>query len=198
SNNFTYQNPFNLALDRGLGAFDVKYRSVHSFSYELPFGKGRRFGSNIPRALELAAGGWQFAGIVTFQSGFPFSPTQSVDPSNTGYDYRPNVVGNPIPAQQTIQQWFNPLAFAVPIAYTFGNAGRNILRGPGLQNWDLSLLKNFYFTERTYLEFRFEAFNAFNHPHFFNPDSNIQSPTAGKITSASDPRILQLAMKIYF
>ncbi|MBV9225189.1 MAG: carboxypeptidase regulatory-like domain-containing protein, partial [Acidobacteriaceae bacterium] len=108
SSNFTYQDPSNLALDRGLGAFDVKYRSVNSFSYELPFGKGRRFGSAIPRALDLAAGGWQFAGIVTFQSGFPFSPTQSVDPSNTGYDYRPNVVGNPIPAQQTIQQWFNP------------------------------------------------------------------------------------------
>lgn len=200
SSSFAVQDPFNLSLDRGLAAYDVRHRFVTSFSYELPYGKGRGFGTNMPRALDLVAGGWNVAGIVTFQSGFPFSVTESSDPSNTagGFDYRPNLVGNPIPSHQTLQQWFNPAAFAVPAAYTFGDAGRDILRGPSLDNWDLSLLKNFHFTEKKFLQFRAEAFNTFNHPHFYNPDSNIQDPTAGQILSASDPRILQLAMKIYF
>ena len=200
SNSFAVQDPFNLSLDRGLSAYDVPQRSVTSFSYELPYGKGRRFGSDIPRALDLAVGGWQVAGIVTFQSGFPFSVTEYSDPSNTagGFDYRPNLVGNPNVANQSINEWFNPAAFAVPAAYTFGNAGRNILRGPTLNNFDLSLLKNFHFTETKYLQFRAEAFNAFNHPHFYNPDSNIQDANVGKILGASDPRILQVAAKMYF
>jgi hypothetical protein len=86
----------------------------------------------------------------------------------------------------------------VPAAGQIGNSGRNILIGPGYQNWDLSLLKDFHFTERVYAEFRAEAFNTFNHPHFQNPDSDIQSGTAGQILSAGDPRELQVAMKIYF
>jgi hypothetical protein len=163
-------------------------------------GKGRRFGSAMPRVLDEAVGGWQVAGIVTAQSGFPFSVTEYSDPSNTagGFDYRPNLIGNPSVSNQSIAEWFNPAAFAVPANYTFGNAGRNILRGPGLQNWDLSLLKNFHFNERIYLQFRAEAFNTFNHPHFYNPDSNFQDGTAGQILGASDPRLLQLAAKIYF
>ncbi len=200
SNSFATQNPFNLAADRGPSAYDVTQRSVTSFTYELPYGRSRRYGSNIPRLLDYALGGWQTAGIFTVQGGFPFSVTESADPSNTsgGFDYRPDVVGNPKISNQSIQQWFNPSAFRRPAAYTFGNAGRNILRAPGLTNLDLSLLKNFHFTESFYLQFRAEAFNVANHPHFFAPNSNIDDANVGKIFGASDPRILQLAAKIYF
>ena len=200
SNSFSVQNPFNLAADRGPSAYDVTQRSVTSFTYELPFGRQRRFGGSIPKPLDYALGGWQVAGIFTKQTGFPFSVTESADPSNTGggFDYRPNVIGNPDVSNQSIQNWFNASAFAHPAAYTFGNAGRNILRAPGLTNLDLSLLKKFNFTERIYLQFRAEAFNIANHPHFLAPDANIDDANVGKIFGASDPRILQLAVKIYF
>ena len=83
-------------------------------------------------------------------------------------------------------------------SYRYGNAGRNILRGPAYNNVDFSLLKHFNFTETKYLEIRGEAFNSLNHPNFFTPNSDIQAPNAGQITGAYDPRILQVAMKFYF
>jgi hypothetical protein len=103
-------------------------------------------------------------------------------------------------ANPSIQEWFNVNAFAIPAKYTIGNAGRNVLRGPGLQNWDLAVLKDFHFTETRYLEFRGEFFNAFNHVNFSNPNPNIDDPVhGGQITSTStDPRILQFALKLYF
>jgi hypothetical protein len=142
------------------------------------------------------------AGIVTVQSGFPFTPQlgQS-DPANVNYAYarRPDVVGTGSQPNQSIDRWFNINDFVVPQPYTIGNAGRNILRGPGLQNWDLSLMKNFNFTERKYLQFRAEFFNIFNHPNFGLPNTNIEDPIhGGQITNANDPRIMQFALKLYF
>ena len=99
----------------------------------------------------------------------------------------------------TREQCFNIADFRVPDRFTIGNAGRNILRGPGIANVDLSIFKNFAFTERMYLQFRAEAFNAFNHTQFGNPNANIELPTqGGRIFSARDPRIGQLALKLYF
>jgi len=98
-----------------------------------------------------------------------------------------------------VEQCFNIADFRVPAPYTIGNAGRNIMRGPGINNWDLAIFKNFHFTERVYLQFRAEAFNAFNHTQLNNPNTNIELPAqGGRVFSAKDPRIGQLALKVYF
>lgn len=196
-------DPNNLRTERGPADYDMQQRAVVSFEYELPFGRGRTFMSSAPKAVDLILGGWQLGGIVTAQSGLPFTPLLgSADPANVNraYGYRPDVIGSPALANPSIQEWFNVNAFAVPAKYTIGNAGRNILRGPGLQNWDLAVLKDFHFTETRYLEFRGEFFNAFNHVNFSNPNPNIDDPVhGGQITSTStDPRILQFALKLYF
>ena len=195
-------NPFNLKTMKGPSDIDIEHRFVFSYGYELPFGRGKMFGSSMPRLLDEVIGGWQLAGITTFQTGFPFTPQlgQS-DPAHVNYAYarRPDVVGSGSLANPSISRWFNINDFAVPQLYTIGNAGRNILRGPNYQNWDVSLLKNFNFTERKYLQFRAEFFDLFNHPNFGLPNTNIEDKVhGGQITSANDPRIMQFALKLYF
>jgi Carboxypeptidase regulatory-like domain len=194
----TVQNPLNPALDYGLGTQSIKQRSVTSFSYALPVGRGMHYLATVPRPVDLLVGGWRFGGIAQFQSGSPFTVSMEANPTDTDYATRPNQVANGTLPNRSIHQWFDVSAFQVPAAGQIGNESRNPLVGPGYQNWDLSLLKDFHYTERIYAEFRAEAFNTFNHPHFQNPDTDIQSGTAGQILSAGDPRELQVAMKIYF
>lgn len=195
------EDPFNLRTMRGRSSFDVGQRFITSFSAELPFGRGKKFGSNLSRAADLAVGGWQLQGIVTFQGGFPFTPTIASDPANVAFAYarRPDVIGTGKVDSCRQERCFNIADFRVPAPFTYGNAGRNILRGPGLNNWDLAIFKNFNFTERVYLQFRAEAFNAFNNTQFNNPNANIELPTqGGRIFSAKDPRIGQFGLKMYF
>ncbi len=206
-------NPYNYRTMRGPSNIDVGQHFVASFVLDLPFGKGKRIANTSSPVLNAFIGGWQLAGIVTFQGGFPFTPTLgSADPTNSGRQYgtRPNVIGTGAVANPNRNQWFNVADFAIPAQYTIGNAGRNILRGPGLANQDLSLHKDFHFTERTYLQFRAEYFNAFNVTNLANPNgfptltsdsgANIDLPAvAGKIFRTSTPaRIGQLALKLYF
>ena len=193
-------NPFNLRTMRGPSDLDIRHRLVASFGVELPIGRGRPIGNAMPRAADFIIGGWQLAGIATFQTGTPFTPGISGDPANVGFTYgrRPDVIGTGDVAQRTVDQWFNPGDFRVPAQYTIGNAGRNILRAPGVNNWDLSILKNFHFTERVYLQFRTEMFNAFNHTQLGTPAATIDLSTAGHIYSARDPRIMQFGAKVYF
>jgi hypothetical protein len=157
-----------------------------------------QFGSTMPRALDLVAGGWRVAAILQMQSGNPFTPSMGPDPLRVGSEYgrRPNANGSGKLANPTRFQWFDTSAFSVPAAGMFGTAGRNILRGPGYSNWDASVLKDFHYTERTYAQFRFEAFNTFNHPHLGQPNTSITS--GGVIRSAQGSRQLQGAIKIYF
>lgn len=194
-------NPFNLRTMRGRSDFDTGQRFIASFSAELPFGRGKHFGSDMSRAADMVLGGWQLQGIVTFQGGFPFTPTIASDPANVAFAYgrRPDVIGTGKVDSCRQEQCFNIADFRVPAPFTIGNAGRNILRGPGINNWDLAIFKNFNFTERVYLQFRAEAFNAFNNTQFNNPNTNIELPTqGGRIFSAKDPRIGQLGLKVYF
>ncbi len=194
-------NPFNLASMRGRSNFDVGQRLVLSGGWELPFGKGRTYLSSTPRPLDAIIGGWQLGGIFTVQGGFPFTPSMSSDPANVGFAYarRPDVVGTGRVDSCTAQRCFNIADFRVPAPFTIGNAGRNILRGPRFTNLDFSLFKNFNFTERIYLQFRAEAFNALNHTQFNNPNTNIELPASGgHIFSARDARIGQFGLKLYF
>ncbi len=195
------QNSYNVAAERGLSNFDVRHRFSLSYSYAVPF---KQPGDGLVASL---VNGWETFGIVTLQSGRPFTVAllPEIDNSGTGRSIlgfgandRPNVIGNGELSNHTTDQWFNTAAFAFPFPGTFGNAGRNILEGPGFQNVNMSILKNTRFNERFNLQFRAEAFNLFNHPNFNLPDNFLGSPTFGRITSARDPRHIQFGLKLLF
>ncbi len=194
------QNSYNVAAERGRSNFDVSHRLSVSYSYELPFRHADGFAGKL-------VNGWETFGIVTLQTGRPFTVAllSDIDNSGTGRSIlgfgandRPNLVGNPELSNPTTSQWFNTAAFAFPAPGTFGDAGRNILEGPGFQSVNASLVKNTRFSERVNLQFRAEAFNLFNHPNFNLPDNFLGSPTFGRITSARDPRHVQFGLKLLF
>ena len=200
------QNSYNVAAERGRSNFDVRQRLSLSYSYALPFGKGRNYLADDGWVSSVLTG-WETHGIITLQTGRPFTVAllSELDNSGTGRSIlgfgandRPNVVGNPQISNPTPELWFNTAAFAFPPPGTFGNAGRNILDGPGFQNVNASLMKNTALTERLNLQFRAEVFNLFNHPNFNLPDNFLGSPTFGRISSARDPRHIQFGVKLLF
>jgi hypothetical protein len=200
------QNSFNLAAERGRSNFDVRHRLAASYTWALPFGRTKRY-LNDDNWVSTVFSGWETAGIITLQSGRPFTVMllSDIDNSGTGRSIlgfgnndRPNVIGNPELSNPTTDRWFNTSAFAFSAPGTFGDAGRNILDGPGFQNVNMSLLKNTALGERLNLQFRAEAFNLFNHPNFNLPDNFLGSPTFGRITSARDPRHIQFGLKLLF
>jgi hypothetical protein len=192
--------------ERGRSNFDVRHRFSLSYTYDLPIGKGHTlFGDN--GFLTHLFTGWQTLGIVTLQSGRPFTVAliSDFDNSNTGRSSlgfgandRPNVVGNAEVSHRTPDQWFNTSAFAFPQFGTFGNAGRNLLDGPSYKNINASLVKDTHITERFNVQFRAEVFNLFNHPNFNLPDNFLGSPTFGQILSAEAPRHIQFGLKLLF
>ena len=202
------------SLDYGRAATDVRNAAALNGTYELPVGKGQRFFSKAPTGVDRLVGGWELSTIVTLQSGFPFTPQLGYNPTNSGdtrNPVRPNVnsaftenlytVGST--AQRTAQ-FFNPAAFLAPANGTVGNLGRDTLTGPGLADWDLSLLKATRINEHTRLQFRAEFFNILNHTNLLTPNAvvyssaTVQSPTAGVITAAGASRQLQLGLKLLF
>ncbi len=205
----TASNPFNLRADRGLANFDVRHVAVFSEVYSLPFGRGARFGSHLRPSLNAIVSTWSVNSIATIQTGFPFTPQLSYNPSNNG-DTRnpvrpfvnPNFHGRVILGSP--QQWFNPAALlAPPNGSGFpGNLGRDTLIGPGLGEWDLGLLKTTHLHERLAIQFRAELFNLLNRANFNAPNAITftptgVSPTAGVITSTTtSSRQTQLAVKL--
>ena len=197
-----YQSAYNPAANYSLSNFDVPNAFKGAVVYQLPFGKGRTFLKN-GGVLDAIVGGWQASTIFVTQSGTPFTLLVSgTNGSNSlAGNWYPNIVGNPSLSNQTIAQWYNPAAFAQPAANTFGNAGRNILRGPGLTDFDFSLGKNFTFPkfERMNLQLRMDAANILNHPSFNNPNNSIGNPNAGQITSTTvGGRNIQLGARLSF
>jgi len=196
------QNSYDLAAEKGLSDFDNRQRWVTSVDYALPVGKGQRY-LNQGGPLDMAFGGWHVGGIITLRAGFPFSPAMGYDPTNTGSQglMRTNRIGNGSLQNPGPNLWFNTNDFPVPTCYCFGDAGKNILEGPGEKGADLSARKYFPITERFNLEFRAEFFNAFNHPVFSQPDNYITDGpgAAGVITSTVIPeRQIQFALKLQF
>jgi hypothetical protein len=184
--------------DRGRSDFDVDHRLVASFVYELPVGRGKRYGGSLNKAADAVVGGWQVNGIVTFQKGFPITINAAdigglLDTFGTN---RANLVGDPKGGTTgTIASWFNKSAFEQPATGVFGSSGRNILRAPGINNFDLSLFKNFAILERLRFQLRLESFNAFNHTQFGGVQTNRTSPQFGQITNTRAARINQLGAK---
>ncbi|HKX31599.1 MAG TPA: carboxypeptidase regulatory-like domain-containing protein [Blastocatellia bacterium] len=189
-------NSYDLSYDRGLTTYDRPHMFVASYVYPLPF--WQRGGAWYKKAL----GGWELSGITTIQSGRPINITISQDLAGIGTSgsQRPNLIGNPnIPAgERTTARWFNTAAFALPAERTFGTLGFDAIRGPGYQNWDISLKKSIPIKERLKTEFRFEMYNALNHVNFWTVGNVVGSRTFGQVTQATDPRILQMALRIQF
>ena len=155
---------YNWRLDYASSSFDVTNRFVGSFVYELPFGKGKALMGNAGTFTNLLVGGWQANGILTLQSGLPYSVTASdLGFVNQNYGQRADVVGNPYPSgfHQSINEYFNTAAFAQPGLGYFGNSGRDILRAPGIVNLDFSLFKNIPLGERLRWQTRLGSLQCF-------------------------------------
>ncbi len=194
------QNSYNLPAEYGRSTFDIHSAFVGSYVWNLPFGGGQRWLTS-PGVVNRIVSGWSLTGIVTAQTGFPFTVGLSgnISSSGVGTD-RPNRIGKgTVPSsQRTVFHWLDSTAFALPGPYTFGNSGRDILSGPGLVTWDQGIMKDVPTFEGQRIQLRFEAFNSLNHPNFSNPASSWNLSTFGVISTAADPRILQFAMKYVF
>jgi hypothetical protein len=194
------QNSNCFECEWGPSIFDVRHRLVTSWLYELPFGRDKPWARDGVAAALL--GGWQISAVVSKASGFPRDAAVGADVPNTGAQtYRPNLVSgqDPNDGPRTIEQWFNTAAFSRPVAFTYGNAGRNIVRGPGILSTDLSVIRNVLFGGTRSLQLRLEAFNLFNQPIWNDPDMNMSSATYGRIITTRSPmRELQLGVKFSF
>ena len=186
------QNSHNYRAEHALSSFDTPQRAVLAYMYLLPFH------NVVLRNLESAA-------IFTAQSGQPFTPVLQFDNSNTGNtggnfgSDRPNVVGTPTLSNRSANEWFNTAAFAVPARYTFGNAGRNVLRGPGVASFDVSMSRKFAVSESATIQVQAQAFNLLNRENLNLPDLYADQPTTfGKIFSAKSPRQLQMELRFGF
>jgi hypothetical protein len=197
------QDPLNTSLDRGLSSFDRTHRFVGSVVWEIPFGRGRSDESRAQQLIFRALSGWQLSGIFLAESGPPFSALMScADVNAQGNNCRPNLVAGETVAAggQSITQWFNTAAFAIPSSPAWGDAGRNILRAPGTNNIDLSLSKSLPLgkAENRRLQIRSEFFNALNHTNFGIPVNSIDSPAFGTITSSLPGREIQIGARLEF
>jgi hypothetical protein len=213
------QDARNLRAERAVSDYDVTHRWVLSYVYDLPFGRN----SSLNKAARFFISGWQLSGILTLQTGRPFTVFTGLDQSNTGANAdRPNLIGDWRVPKPGPDRWFNPCtllpdgkttrncrpgdkpAWQINAPGTFGNAGRNILRGDGLSNFDLGVARFFKITERQSIQFRAEVFNLANHPNFFFPNANASSSAFGTISRAASQsqtgaqRQIQLALKYLF
>jgi len=193
-----FLNNHDVARDHGLSSFDVAQRLVASFVWNLPFGKGERFGGDASGFKQALIGGWQLNGIYLLQGGFPISifAADTGGVLDTFGTNRADIVGDIHSGGGSITQWFNTKAFAQPALGAFGTSGRSILRGPGINNLDLALFKNFFLPKSAIVQFRVEAFNAFNHPQFSGVSQNISDSNFGVVTSARPGRVVQLGAKL--
>ena len=208
-------------LDYAPSDFNVGQRFVASYVWNLPFGRGKKYACGVNKATDIVVGGWQLTGIATFQKGFPFSILgNDLDGLLSAPNQRANRIGNPYSGpQRKLNQWFNTSAFRQPLAGAFGTEGRNTIVGPGIENWDMGVIKNFAITERANFQFRVESFNTFNHTQFgVDPntpgvgpgsipvDNNVNDQAQfgstntnfGKVVSARPGRIIQLGGKLTF
>ena len=195
-----HQNARRLRDDRGSADFDVRQRFTFSYVYQLPFGRGKRFVSNAGGVADRLLGGWAINGITTFMTGNYFSATVSGDRANVGgFPFQRanrSCDGNLSRGNRTIDRYFDTSCFTTTPLGAFGNSGRNILEIPGINNWDVSFVKDTVIRERARLQFRAEFFNLFNHAQFGQPELSVDSRFFGQIRSARDGRISQLAMKL--
>jgi len=175
-------------------------RNIVTFSgiYELPYGRGKKFGAHLNPVLNGMLGGWQISALYQYTSGAPLTPAWTGATLGNGVNARPNIVGDPTLSDPTAAMWFNLAAFTKPANYTFGDSAPGSIIGPSYQDIDTGLLKNFYVHEQKYLQFRWEMYNAFNQVNLGSPAVTLGVNTAGLITSAGTSRNIQFALKFVF
>jgi hypothetical protein len=205
-NGTNHQDSFNPMHDYAVTSYDVHERFIVSYIYQLPFGRGRQFGSHFNTVENVLLGGWQFNGITTLQSGTPLniSASNNLSTFNVQTLYADNngqnaKLGGSV--RSRLNKYFNTADFSQPLPYHLGNgpAYYDYLRGPGLASTDLSFFKEFHPVERLNVQFRAEAFNAFNQVQFGNPDTGVTDAAFGTITSQSNtPRQIQFGLKLLF
>ena len=198
-------NAYNRQAMRSLSSFDVPQRLTVSAAWDLPFGRGRRYGNNISRLLDVVAGGWMLSTFDTFQGGFPLSFGLSKSTAGAGSG-RPNAIGDPSqgiggPIVSRLNHYFNTAAFAQPADFTYGSVSPYIgsVRSPGMNNIDATLSKTFSLTERLKAEFRASMFNVPNHPVFSGPGTSFGTANFGVISSqANISRQMEFSLKIRY
>jgi hypothetical protein len=199
----------NARLDKSLASYNVSQRLVFSYVYDLPFGNGKRFGQNMPKAADKLVSGWAINGTSTFQSGFPILMTAQPTTLSTSFGGgtpRPNVVGGcntsiSGSAQSRLNEWFNTSCFTQPGPFAYGNEGRSDpnLTNQGIANWDIAVAKNLALTERYKLRFETEFFNIANRTQFTAPNTQLGNPLFGIITAVrNQPRLVQFALRLAF
>ncbi len=201
---YNISNPYDRNYDYGVSMADRTHVAVASFVYDIPI-----FRNSPSHAVRSTLGGWQLSGIGLMQSGLPLNITLSGSQGSNGVPNstnRPNLSGS-IDYPQSVQQWFNPGAFSAPAVGAWGNLKKGEVRGPGRDNWNLSLFKNFWFNESrgSGIELRIETFNTFNHVQFRNVSTGASFNSAGRIdnnfgqiTGVWDPRVFQFGLKLHF
>jgi hypothetical protein len=182
--------------------WDIRDNFTTGFTYELPFGKGRLLAANVNPVVNGIIGGWALGGIITIRTGVPLTLGYNGCQGQWAYCF-PNIIGgmsaNGAPSGgRTAAEWFNTSAVGPAVAGTGGDAGPFNITAPGNSTFDASLFKNFYITERFRMEFRMEAFNAFNKTQLGSPDTNLQDATFGKITTSSGERHAQFSLRLHF
>jgi hypothetical protein len=196
-----FSNNLNWWEDHGPANYDRTHTITIGHVWELPFGRGRYWGGNSSRAVDVILGGWNFSGISILESGLPFTATVNNAPL-TFTDFnnvRADQIGDPSVADPNANLWFNPAAYTAPQGIgRNGNARHNSLRGPRFVNFDLSLGKIFTVAEGKTLEFKWENYNAFNHVNLANPNSTVDVEGAGQITAAADMRQMQFGLHFRF
>jgi hypothetical protein len=205
------QNIHDLAAEAGPSSFDVKLNNVSSIVYDLPFGKGRKYGSAMNPVVDGVLGGWELNTINTAHTGTPlnvfYTPSTANAVSGLSNDYRgepftrPNVSGSAISqsTSQLVNNYFAGYTFTTPpVTDPFGDLGRNAFRAPGLEQWDLSANKSFRIGEKAKLQFRSEFFNVTNHTNFGIPNTTTTSSSFGQIRTTYPARQIQFALKVIF
>ncbi|MGH9424702.1 MAG: hypothetical protein ACRD2L_00100, partial [Terriglobia bacterium] len=202
------ENPYDRQREMANVFWNPRHRFVSQALWELPFGKGKRYGSNLSMLAQQVLGNWQISGITVFQTGQFLNPAFSgSDPSNTRTrGGRPDHVSHPSLSDHSVLRWFDPKAFTIPPNGRFGNSARGVIVGPGLANFDFGLYRYFNVTEKARFQLRMTATNFFNHPNFGNPNINISSSNVGRITSlqgrrdtlGAGPRAIQVGLRFDF
>jgi len=194
------RNVYSLAAERSVDATDTPHSFVLSYVYELPVGKGRKFGTGLSGVANAVVGGWQTSGTLTLKEGFPLTITSAGNGLNYfGAGQHVDVVGNYHIAHPSRTEWFNTSAFAVTGPWQLGNAPRYFsdLRAPNYENWDISIQKYFPIEERFRFQFRLDMFNTFNHTNYYSPNT-FMGAGFGTITQSWTPRQMQAALKFYW
>ncbi|MBI1354816.1 MAG: hypothetical protein GC160_10745 [Acidobacteria bacterium] len=192
-------NVYNRNAERSSANLDIRQNFTTSFTWELPFGKGRSFGAGWNGVTDAVLGGWQVGGILTLRAGLPYEVTFPGDPQNTGTTNRGNRIASGKLDNPTIDNWFDQSAFVISAPGVYGNNGRNVLVGPGGKSYDLMLGKRFNMPwEGHHVQLRFEAFNMTNTPVFGLPNGGMLVASTGTINRADEPRRIQFGLKYIF